>query len=62
MKKRKTFTFDSRTVQAVEMASKKLNMTMSNIVEVSIAKLLKEKKYLSKSVKSYLRALSEVIE
>lgn len=35
MKKRKTFTFDSRTAQAVEMASKKLNMTMSNIVEVS---------------------------
>ena len=62
MKKSKTFTFDSRTVQAVEMASKKLNMTMSNIVEVSIAKLLKEKKYLSKSVKSYLRELSEVIE
>lgn len=62
MKKRKTFTFDSRTAQAVEMASKKLNMTMSNIVEVSIAKLLKEKKYLSKSVKSYLRELSEVIE
>ena len=41
MKKRKTFTFDSRTAQAVEMASKK---------------------YLSKSVKSYLRELSEVIE